>query len=309
MKFERRCRSKSAVYTLSKSFQNNPVVALPSATCKHRRRIIRDDASDSAAIRTTIHTHSPRARLDNAETTSRTRISSNLQILLSDSSSRDAGGCGPGSLVLDIMYVLLRFPLTLTAPFFLFPAVFKFGGTPTRECPSPRASVSSRTDTPEVPPGIAILALRHACAADSGVDSKLCPTPRARLSSPTSGFARGCMRSPTPFCATVDGHAASRPIFCYPPVPCMRAFIGARAGLTTVWCPRREFAHHGHSGAPPGALCLERAHQRALDLASLPPLLLDGIIPAAPLESHPRPPMSCGCVGVLRIASIAPRQT
>ncbi|KAJ7277685.1 hypothetical protein C8J57DRAFT_1579182 [Mycena rebaudengoi] len=260
---------------------------LPSATCKHRRRIIRDDASDSAAIRTTIHTHSPRARLDNAETTSRTRVSSN-------SSSRDAGGCGPGSLVLDIIFLCAAVR-----------CADRSGGMNAHL----RAHPTTRLPQPEVPPGIAILTLRHACAADGGVDSKLCPTPRARLSSPTSGFARGCMRSPTPFCATVDGHAASRPIFCYPPVPCMRAFIGARAGLTTVWCPRREFAHHGHSGAPPGALCLERAHQRALDLASLPPLLLDGIIPAAPLESHPRPPISCGCVGVLRIASIAPRQT
>ncbi|KAJ7213771.1 hypothetical protein C8J57DRAFT_1732784 [Mycena rebaudengoi] len=35
-------------------------IKFPPATCKHRRRMIRDDASDSAAIRTTIHTHSPR---------------------------------------------------------------------------------------------------------------------------------------------------------------------------------------------------------------------------------------------------------
>ncbi|KAJ7264626.1 hypothetical protein C8J57DRAFT_1718520 [Mycena rebaudengoi] len=102
---------------------------------------------------------------------------------------------------------------------------------PTRFEPSP-TSAPTRFDLsatclpqPELPPGIPVLALRHAYAADGGVDSKLCPTPRARLSTPAPSFA------PV--------------LFCYPGPPryrtCQARAPFARSALTNAPRTSRVF--------------------------------------------------------------------
>ncbi|KAJ7256037.1 hypothetical protein C8J57DRAFT_1721607 [Mycena rebaudengoi] len=78
--------------------------------------------------------------------------------------------------------------------------------------------------------------------------------------------------------------------------------------LTTARCPRREFAPHSQTGAPPGpgTLCSERAHQRAPDLTRL---FLSCGTASSQLRSTRtflRPPTICNSLRLhLRIASIS----